>query len=641
MEKMEKMEKFILEVENMYQVSDYFKTANAFIEGNKSLRYPQRRAHKRLKEEFLRNPMTPKVIVLPTGTGKTGVIGLAPYDISNGRVLVITPSLVIREGISDDFDTRTIFNFWTKRNVILSEDKLPQVFRYAGYGSPADKKRVLKLLNEAHIVIANIHKVYNQKSSKPLVSILDPDFFDMIIIDEAHHSAADSWIRTLEYFNASKIVKLTATPYRADSKELEGEIAYNYDLASAVQDNLVKNLVVEDYTTQRLEFLVNGQPVDKDTALDLMDKNWVTRSVAYSKECSKTIVEMSIARLKEKRKNGNCHHQIIAVACSIEHANEIKKLYEEQGLSAECVSSDNPEKAEKAIIEYKKGQIDVIVNVNMLGEGFDHANISIAAIFRPFRTLAPYAQFIGRSLRRLQDENAIDEIDNVAHVIYHKELDLDDLWAYYVGEKVKAERRKELELEYDREGQGYKNSDIGEVTTDGSIIKTTKTFLEDGIASKYSDAIGKAINRREIEVKKTVEKMRQAGISDKDIEAFEKAKYRELDGEINEKRNKLREELIREELHLYHKEDVINQVDALFQEVNLEPGGNELPSNTGNPFLKSASTNKAYVIKYINLNLKQKLKRSVEEWETYDFEEARKLIPQLIENIRVKMEGKE
>jgi len=625
----------------MYQVSDYFKTANAFIEGNKSLRYPQRRAHKRLKEEFLRNPMTPKVIVLPTGTGKTGVIGLAPYDISNGRVLVITPSLVIREGISDDFDTRTIFNFWTKRNVILSEDKLPQVFRYAGYGSPADKKRVLKLLNEAHIVIANIHKVYNQKSSKPLVSILDPDFFDMIIIDEAHHSAADSWIRTLEYFNASKIVKLTATPYRADSKELEGEIAYNYDLASAVQDNLVKNLVVEDYTTQRLEFLVNGQPVDKDTALDLMDKNWVTRSVAYSKECSKTIVEMSIARLKEKRKNGNCHHQIIAVACSIEHANEIKKLYEEQGLSAECVSSDNPEKAEKAIIEYKKGQIDVIVNVNMLGEGFDHANISIAAIFRPFRTLAPYAQFIGRSLRRLQDENAIDEIDNVAHVIYHKELDLDDLWAYYVGEKVKAERRKELELEYDREGQGYKNSDIGEVTTDGSIIKTTKTFLEDGIASKYSDAIGKAINRREIEVKKTVEKMRQAGISDKDIEAFEKAKYRELDGEINEKRNKLREELIREELHLYHKEDVINQVDALFQEVNLEPGGNELPSNTGNPFLKSASTNKAYVIKYINLNLKQKLKRSVEEWETYDFEEARKLIPQLIENIRVKMEGKE
>lgn len=116
----------------------YFKKVNAFIEGNIALRDPQRVAHRRLKESFDENPKTHKIIVLPTGTGKTGTMGLAPYEISNGKVLIITPGLVIREGVSDEFDTRTPFNFWTKRNVILDDTNLPQVYRYAGFETAAD-----------------------------------------------------------------------------------------------------------------------------------------------------------------------------------------------------------------------------------------------------------------------------------------------------------------------------------------------------------------------------------------------------------------------------------------------------------------------------------------------------------------------
>ena len=78
---------------------------------------------------------------------------------------------------------------------------------------------------------------------------------------------------------------------------------------------------------------------------------------------------MSIERTNEKRKHGNSHHQILAVSCSIEHAREIKKLYEDAGLTADFVTSDRPEESVKAITEYRKGQIDVLVNVNMLGEG--------------------------------------------------------------------------------------------------------------------------------------------------------------------------------------------------------------------------------------------------------------------------------
>ena len=101
----------------MTEQQNYFQDTKVFIEGNKYLRFPQRKAYILLKEEFKKNPTTHKIVVLATGAGKTGVMALAPFNISNGRVLIITPSLVIREGISDEFDTRTDFNFWSEKDL--------------------------------------------------------------------------------------------------------------------------------------------------------------------------------------------------------------------------------------------------------------------------------------------------------------------------------------------------------------------------------------------------------------------------------------------------------------------------------------------------------------------------------------------
>lgn len=617
---------------------NYFQDTDAFILGNECLRSPQRKAYKKLMDEFSKDENTHKIVVLATGAGKTGVIAIAPYRISNGRVLVITPSLIIREGISDEFDTRNDFNFWTEKKVILDDNQLPKVYRYAGYNSVGDKKRVLKILEESNIVIANIHKVYNNNSEKTLTELLPSDFFDMIIIDEAHHSAADSWLRTLEYFNAKKVIKLTATPYRADEKELDGIVTYTYDLADAIRDGIVKNIVSEDYTTETLEFEIDGEKVDKETALDRMDKNWVTRSVAYSEKCSRTIVKMSIERLEEKRRLGKSHHQIIAVACSIEHAKEIMQLYSQYNLKAGYVSSDRPDESEKVIIEYKKGQLDVLVNVDMLSEGFDHPNISIAAIFRPFRTLSPYAQFIGRALRKIQDGRADDSIDNIAHVIYHKELDLDDLWRYYTGQKEKSARKNIIEVEFDKESNEYRSRDVGNILADGEVIKNIETFLRDDVDKKYSNSIKIRIDEINKEIDDHVEQMKKANISDELINEFKEFKRKQMDNEINDKRLKLREELIREELYDLYRSDITNQVTQLYEETQINPKGIELPSNTSNKFLKSTKTNDAYIMKYINNNIKQKLKRGIDEWETYDFEQAKDLIPIVISNLKEKIE---
>jgi hypothetical protein len=80
---------------------------------------------------------------------------------------------------------------------------------------------------------------------------------------------------------------------------------------------------------------------------------------------------------------------------------------------------------EAVIRDLKSGILDCIVQVQMLGEGFDHPQLSVAAIFRPFRSLAPYIQFIGRILRVIV-QNDPTHPDNYGHIVTHVGMNLDE-----------------------------------------------------------------------------------------------------------------------------------------------------------------------------------------------------------------------
>lgn len=615
-----------------------FKEVNAMITTNITLRKPQRAAYKAVKAAIEESEETHKIVILPTGTGKTGLMGILPFGISNGKVLIITPSLIIREGISDEFDTRSPYNFWTEKNVIYNEEDLPTVYRYTGFSkSPADKKRVLGYLDNSDIIIANIHKVYNSHSKKTLVHLLDKNFFDMIIIDEAHHAEAESWIKALDHFTAKKIIKLTATPFRSDLKELGGEIVYEYAMSDAISNKYIKNVIAEDFTTEHLTFEVDGEKMELDDAMEKMGMNWLTRSVAYSQDCNRTIVDMSIHRLNEKRNHGNEIHQIIAVACGIEHAKQLVELYTEAGLTCDYIVSErSPEKCNKLIVDYKKGQLDVLINVNMLGEGFDNPNISIAAIFRPFRTLSPYAQFIGRALRRIPSSEEKDSINNVAHVVYHKELGLDKLWEYYAGEKEIADTADSVKREIEDYERQERNISVATVSANGKIHTQTSEFLSDGVSDSYRKVILDFIEAKKNARKKSEIQFREQGFNEDTIKELLAALVRADEEQINKQKEYRRAELIREELHEDHNERIQSGVVLILQESGISPKGNELPTNTSSPILKSTSSNEGYMIKYINNALKQKLKRGIDEWEIYDFNVAKQELPILLERLKIK-----
>lgn len=67
-----------------------------------------------------------------------------------------------------------------------------------------------------------------------LINRIPKDFFDMIIIEEAHHSPAKTWVETTNYFNNSKVIKITGTPFRSDDEAIVGEMIYRYRLGAAM-----------------------------------------------------------------------------------------------------------------------------------------------------------------------------------------------------------------------------------------------------------------------------------------------------------------------------------------------------------------------------------------------------------------------
>ena len=217
----------------------------------------------------------------------------------------------------------------------------------------------------------------------------------------------------------------------------------------------------------------------------LREQAWFRRGVALAPECNRHIVDASIRYLEELRQRTGFKHQIIAVACSVDHARQIRGLYEERKLKAhEIYSEMDKEKQEGIISDLRSGKLDCIVQVQMLGEGFDHPPLSVAAIFRPFASLSPYIQFVGRVMRVVHEGKA-DHPDNHAFVVSHVGLNTDAHWDDFreVDLDDQAIIKKWLsagEEEGDDEGGGEpRRFDVG-MLVDNEIIGSfiNRSFLD-------------------------------------------------------------------------------------------------------------------------------------------------------------------
>ena len=400
-------------------LESFFLNLDFTIEENDSLREPQRDGYLRTYE-FFRAGKNKAIIQIPVGCGKTGLAALLPLGLAEGRVVVIAPNLTIKNVLYDSMDiTNRQKCFWRKTSV-LNKDQMTS----GPFACTLDTGNIT-VARKSHIVITNIQQLATN-ADKWLTQFPD-NFFDMIIIDEAHHSAAASWQKVIDRFPSAKVIHLTATPFRSDRQEIDGELVFRYSFRSANLKGYIKRLKASYVAPSEIELSFRderGRTYSQDEILKLKEEDWFSRGVALARPCNQHIVDSSLEKLEELRQSGT-RHQLIAVACSINHAREIRSLYKERGFSADVIhSKQSNDEQENILNSLRNGTLDCIVQVQMLGEGFDHPKLSVAAIFRPFRTLAPYIQFVGRIMRVIVQNDPIHP-DNMGHIVTHLGMNLD------------------------------------------------------------------------------------------------------------------------------------------------------------------------------------------------------------------------
>ena len=229
----------------------------------------------------------------------------------------------------------------------------------------------------------------------------------MIVIDEAHHALAKTYKGMWDRFPNAKFLGLTATPCRLNGKGFtdlfdvlvqswsvpefisKGRLA-TYDFVSIKSDGVTQRLIDSlqkrgadgDYQNKEMDMLLNKKP--------------------------------SIERLYQSLEEFGKDRKGIVYAINISHAQKITKLYQEHGVKAIAIDSKTPAAERQQDIEaFKKGDIQVLVNVDIFSEGFDCPDVEFVQLARPTLSLAKYLQMVGRGLRVAKGKKNCVIIDNV------------------------------------------------------------------------------------------------------------------------------------------------------------------------------------------------------------------------------------
>lgn len=591
-------------------MSYFIDTATNIVANNK-LRNPQIEAYIKIQEYFENHPNGEALVVLPTGTGKSGLVSIAPFGVSQGRVLIVTPGLVTKQSIQK---TQEILcdNFWINYDVIFNIDDLPIVSEFTSEVSQEH-------LECSNFIYSNVQKLGSNRKHG-LLNRVEPDFFDMVIIDEAHHAPAESWREILGYFKKAKKLHLTGTPYRGDNQEIPGEKIHETPLSEVMRDRYVKWLRKETVNSHELYFTVSDRPgekLSKDAVLEIKEQEWVERSVALSEHCSKDVIQHSIKKLRELREvSSEVPHKILAVGCSISHAEDLYRWYEEHDIESVILHSGmSDEEKAKSFQRIDNHRCEAVISVNMLMEGYDHQYLSVLAIFRPYRSINAFAQIVGRVLRAIPEkEITAFEIDNNAIVIYHEETGLNTMWDVFQKEVDRAKHQRVRNYTFSEQEYVEREKSLAGVISENAFISDQESYLDDidfnQIFSKAREDINKAATEK-IEKLKALEDL--DGFDDAHLEAIKdqftkietnKATKDHIDPLLTEKRPAQARKKMRELL----KKKVGDGIANLLSDLDLDDKGVDLASKFKGVIyqLKPETPNDGTLVRYVNVKLHKK-----------------------------------
>ena len=333
-------------------------------------------------------PIDTAVIVMPTGSGKTSVIMIAPYIMRKSKVLVVTPSAMVRSQIVEDYES-----LQTLKKVGVFEETIPPPSVFEAEHMYSDEQA--EKFSQADVVVAS-HQVAASISENEISKQ-----FDYVVVDEAHHVPAPTWQRILCNMSFAASLLVTATPFRLDKREIKGAHIYNYPLSKAYRDGIFGPIT----------FIPIEEAPERDK-----------------------LIALEAERVFLNDRNEEYSHFLMVRTDTKEKAKDLEKLYQEiTSLKLKRIDSSMSYGTVKRTIKaLKNNELDGIICVDMLGEGFDFPNLKIAAIHEPQKSLASTLQFVGR-FARTNAENIgtakfIAMNDETLRIENHKLYTSDAVW---------------------------------------------------------------------------------------------------------------------------------------------------------------------------------------------------------------------
>lgn len=229
------------------------------------------------------------------------------------------------------------------------------------------------------VVVASVQTLQQEKR----LSQFSKDYFNTIVIDEAHHSVTGGYQTIIKYFDKAKILGVTATADRADNRKL-GEVfqsvAYEYSLATAIRKGYLSKIMVQ---TIPLEIDLKGIEVQAGD---------------YSASSVGTALDPYLDQIADKMMEYCKGRKTLVFLPLIATSKKFTQLLIRRGFRAHEVNGQSEDR-EEAKEKFAKGEYDVICNSMLWTEGFDEPSIDCVIMLRPTKVRSLYAQAVGRGTR--------------------------------------------------------------------------------------------------------------------------------------------------------------------------------------------------------------------------------------------------
>lgn len=318
------------------------------------------------------------LLVLPTGCGKTIVFSKVVEDrVKLGeRVLILAHRSELLDQASDKLAKAT------------------------GIFTATEKAEQSCLNSWFRVVVGSVQTLQRPKR----LAQFDKDYFDTIVVDEAHHCISDSYQRVLEHFSNANVLGVTATPDRGDMRNLGSyfeSLAYEYTLPKAIKNGYlspIKALTIPLELDLSAVSMQSGdfKASEIGTALDPYLEQIADEMLKYCTD-KKTVVFLPLVKTSQK----------------------FRDILNEKGFKAAEVNGDSKDRAE-VLDDFSKGKYNVLCNSMLLTEGWDEPSVDCIVVLRPTKVRSLYSQMVGRGTRLYPGKEDLLLLDFLWHTERHE-----------------------------------------------------------------------------------------------------------------------------------------------------------------------------------------------------------------------------